>query len=97
MDEALVLCALDFSGRGYLEYALDLDTPKIGTFDTELVREFFRAVASNSGLTLHIRQLSGVNSHHIVEAAFKAFGRAVDMATRHDDRVEGVPSSKGAL
>ncbi|HEY3330127.1 MAG TPA: imidazoleglycerol-phosphate dehydratase HisB [Capsulimonadaceae bacterium] len=97
MDEALVLCALDFSGRGHLEYDLALNSPKIGTFDTELVREFFRAVATNAGLTLHIKQLSGTNAHHIVEAAFKAFGRALDMATRYDDRVTGIPSSKGAL
>ena len=97
MDEALVLCALDFSGRGHLEYALELSAQKIGTFDTELVREFFRAVATNAGLTLHIRQLSGINAHHIVEAAFKAFGRALDMATNKDGRVQGVPSSKGTL
>jgi len=97
MDEALVLCALDFSGRGSLEYALELGASKIGTFDTELVGEFFRAVAINAGLTLHLRQFSGVNSHHIVEAAFKAFGRALDMATRIDERVDGVPSSKGTL
>ncbi|MDR3708134.1 MAG: imidazoleglycerol-phosphate dehydratase HisB [Capsulimonadaceae bacterium] len=97
MDEALVLCALDFSGRGHLEYALELKAQKIGTFDTELVLEFFRAVAVNAGITLHIRQFAGSNAHHIVEAAFKAFGRALDAATRYDDRVTGVPSSKGAL
>ena len=97
MDEALVLCSLDFSGRGHLEYGLTFGSTKIGSFDTELVLEFFRAVASNAGITIHLRQLSGTNAHHIAEAAFKAFGRAVDMATRLDDRVTGVPSSKGAL
>lgn len=97
MDEALVLCALDFSGRGHLEYGLNLPAQKIGTFDTELVREFFRAIASNAGLTLHLVQMSGTNSHHIAEAAFKAFGRALDAATRRDERVSGVPSSKGTL
>jgi len=97
MDEALVLCALDLSGRGHLEYDLSLSSPKIGAFDTELVVEFFRAVAINGGITLHLRQFSGANAHHIVEGAFKAFGRAMDMATRRDDRVTGIPSSKGAL
>jgi imidazoleglycerol-phosphate dehydratase len=97
MDEALVLCALDFSGRGHIEFGLSFDSPKIGTFDSELVVEFFRAVAINAGITLHLQQLAGANAHHITEAAFKAFGRAVDMATRLDDRVKGVPSSKGAL
>ena len=97
MDEALVLCALDFSGRGHLEYDLDMSAPKIGTFDTELVPEFFRAVAANAGITLHLRQLSGSNAHHVAEGAFKAFGRALDMATRIDDRVRDIPSSKGTL
>lgn len=97
MDEALVLCALDFSGRGHLEFDLVFDSPKIGTFDSELVVEFFRAVAINAQITLHIKQLSGRNAHHVCEAAFKAFGRALDMATRYDERVTGVPSSKGML
>jgi imidazoleglycerol-phosphate dehydratase len=97
MDEALVLCALDFSGRGHLEFDLVFDSPKIGTFDSELVVEFFRAVAINAQITLHIKQISGRNAHHICEAAFKAFGRALDMATRFDSRVGGVPSSKGTL
>jgi imidazoleglycerol-phosphate dehydratase len=97
MDEALVHCALDFSGRGHLEFGLAFDSPKIGSFDSELIVEFFRAVAINAGITLHLRQISGSNAHHVAEAAFKAFGRALDMATRLDDRVKGVPSSKGAL
>jgi imidazoleglycerol-phosphate dehydratase len=97
MDEALVLCALDFSGRGHLEYSLSYASPKIGTFDTELIVEFFRAVALNCGATVHIRRLAGRNSHHVCEAAFKAFARAVDAAKQRDERVVGVPSSKGAL
>lgn len=97
MDEALVLCALDLSGRGHLQSDLEVTSQKIGAFDTDLVGEFFRAVAINGGITLHLRKLSGGNAHHTVEAAFKAFGRALDMATRRDDRVTGIPSSKGAL
>lgn len=97
MDEALVACALDWSGRGLLVSDFDFPSPKIGTFDTELVAEFFRAVAANAGLTLHFEQRRGANSHHIAEAAFKAFGRALDAAKRHDDRVTGIPSTKGSL
>ena len=97
MDEALVLCALDFSGRGGLWSDLIFPDTRIGTFATELVEEFFRAVAANAGITLHLRQIAGRNAHHIAEAAFKAFGRALDQATRRDERVGGVPSTKGAL
>lgn len=97
MDEALVLCALDFSGRGGLYADLTFPDSRIGTFATELVEEFFRAVALNAGMTLHLRQLAGRNAHHIAEAAFKAFGRALDAATRRDPRIIGVPSTKGVL
>ena len=97
MDEALVSCALDWSGRGLLVHDFGFPSPKIGTFDTELVPEFFRAVAANAGLTLHFEQRRGTNSHHIAEAAFKAFGRALDMAKRQDSRVGGIPSTKGVL
>ncbi len=97
MDEALVSCALDWSGRGLLVSDFAFTARKIGTFDTELVPEFFRAVAANAGLTLHFEQRRGANSHHIAEAAFKAFGRALDMAKRMDDRVSGIPSTKGVL
>ncbi len=97
MDEALVLCALDFSGRGQLESTLEFSSKKIGNFDTDLVNEFFKAVALNGGITLHFQQLAGFNAHHIAEAAFKAFGRALDTATRRDERVKGIPSSKGVL
>jgi imidazoleglycerol-phosphate dehydratase len=97
MDEALVLCALDFSGRpGYFSDLTFADA-RIGTFATELVDEFFKSVANSAGLTLHLRQLAGRNAHHVAEAAFKAFGRALDAATRLDERVAGVPSTKGVL
>jgi imidazoleglycerol-phosphate dehydratase len=97
MDEALVSCALDWSGRGLLVHDFVFSSPKIGTFDTELVPEFFRAVAANAGLTLHFEQRRGANAHHVAEAAFKAFGRALDMAKRQDSRVTGIPSTKGVL
>ena len=98
MDESLVLCALDFSGRGGLHFAVPFSSQKIGTFDTELVEEFFHAVAQNGGMTLHFQRMAGTNAHHIAEAAFKAFGRALDMATRLDERTRGIiPSTKGVL
>ena len=98
LDEACVQVVLDCSGRPHLSYDLEIPNQKIGTYDTELVKEFFTAVANNSGLTLHIRQLSGSNSHHIVEACFKAFARALRMATEIDPRRSNeIPSSKGIL
>ena len=98
LDEALVQVVLDCSGRPHLSYGLKIPAQKIGSYDTELVKEFFVAVANNSGLTLHIRQLDGVNSHHIVEACFKAFARSLRQATELDPRRAGaVPSSKGVL
>ncbi|MBI2298561.1 MAG: imidazoleglycerol-phosphate dehydratase HisB [Armatimonadetes bacterium] len=96
MDEALVAAHVDLSGRAYLVYALDLGG-KIGTFDAELVREFFQAFAAHALCNLHVRQLAGTNRHHIAEAAFKAVARALDRATRIDPRVSGVPSTKGTL
>ncbi len=98
LDEALVQVAMDCSGRPHLTYELVIPSQRIGSYDTELVKEFFIAVSNNSGLTLHIHQLSGMNSHHIVEACFKAFARALRMAIEEDPRREGkVPSSKGLL
>jgi imidazoleglycerol-phosphate dehydratase len=98
LDEALVQVALDCSGRPHLSFGLTIPAQKIGSYDTELVKEFFVAVANNAGLTVHIRQLDGVNSHHIVEAGFKAFARALRMAVELDPRRAGaVPSSKGVL
>ena len=98
LDEALVQVVLDCSGRPHLSYDLAIPAQRIGRYDTELVKEFFVAVVNNSGLTLHIRQLAGVNSHHIVEACFKAFARALRLAVEIDPRRAGeVPSSKGLL
>ena len=97
MDETLVMVSLDLSGRAYLACNLDVRDRRIGTFDAELAPEFFRAVAGSALMTLHVHQFYGENGHHIVEAAFKAFGRALDAATRTDERVTGVPSTKGVL
>ena len=97
MDEALVLVALDISGRGHLELDLTLPAAKVGTFDTELVEEFLRALAINSGITLHARMLNGRNTHHIIEAVFKGLGRALRQAVAADERLPGVPSTKGVL
>ena len=97
MDDALVLCAVDFCGRPYFSWDIDLKEEKCGDFENCLAKEFFYAVSYSAGINLHIKQISGENAHHILEAAFKAFGKAVDMATTIDDRVEGVLSTKGAL
>ena len=98
MDEALVLAAVDVSGRGQLHYAVDLPIEIVGTFDTTLAKEFFIALASNAGITLHIRSFSGENSHHILEAAFKAAGRSICQATRINPRIANqLPTTKGAL
>jgi imidazoleglycerol-phosphate dehydratase len=97
MDESLVLCALDFSGRGSCHTDFHFPSQTIGTFTTELVPEFFHAVCREAGLNLHLRQLTGANSHHIAEAAFKAFGRALRQAITQDPRVTGIPSTKGSL
>ena len=98
LDEALVQVTLDCSGRPDLSYDLQLKAPRIGNYDTELVREFFIAFVNNSGITLHINQIQGSNSHHIVEACFKAFSRAMRMATEIDPRrSDSIPSSKGML
>ena len=98
MDEALVLCALDLSGRSCLRYQAQIPSQKIGTFDTELVEEFFLALTRSAGMTLHLRQMDGTNSHHIVEAMFKAFGRALREAVSIDESLNGeIPSTKGVL
>ena len=98
LDEALIQVVLDCSGRPHLSYNLKLQSSRIGTYDTELVREFFIAFVNNSGITLHINQIQGVNAHHIVEASFKAFSRALRMATEIDSRrANTIPSSKGML
>ena len=98
MDEALVLCAVDLSGRCCLRMQAAFPSQKIGTFDTELVEEFFMAFSRHAGATLHLRQLDGTNSHHIAEAMFKAFARALSEAVSLDARLAGeIPSTKGAL
>ncbi len=98
MDDALLRAALDLSGRPFLVWNVDLPTSKIGSFDTELVREFFTAFAMNGGITLHVERLAGVNSHHIAEAAFKAVARALREAVETDPRkADAIPSTKGAL
>ncbi|MBZ4665087.1 imidazoleglycerol-phosphate dehydratase HisB [Mahella sp.] len=97
MDEALVMVSLDISGRPYLHYDVSLDVPSIGQMDAQLFEEFFRALAFNAGITLHINCLYGRNAHHIIEAAFKALGRALDAAVGKDPRIKGVPSTKGVL
>ena len=97
MDEALVQVCLDFSGRPYLVFAADIPKVQLGIYDAEMTEEFFRALAVQAGLTLHIRVLYGKNTHHIVEAIFKGFARALAEAVALDPRVEGVMSSKGSL
>ena len=97
MDETLCLCALDLSGRPYLCFDMTFTTDRVGALDTEMVKEFFYAVSYSAGMNLHIRQLDGTNNHHLIEAAFKAFARALDAATQTDPRIQGVLSAKGAL
>ena len=98
MDEALVLCALDLSGRSCLRYTAQIPSQKIGTFDTELVEEFFLGLTRSAGMTLHMKMMDGANSHHIVEAMFKALGRALREAVSIDETLGGeIPSTKGVL
>ncbi len=98
MDDALVRCALDLSGRPYLVRNVEMPTSKIGSFDTELVREFFQALSTHGGITLHVDALHGINSHHIAEAAFKSVARALREAAETDPRKgDAIPSTKGAL
>lgn len=97
MDESLVLGAVDISGRGQLYWDVDIEPAKVGTFDTELGEEFFIGLARDAGITLHLRKLCGSNAHHILEATFKAAGRALRRACELDPRVTGVPSTKGSL
>ena len=98
MDDTLVRAALDLSGRPWLAWGVEMTAPKIGTFDTELVREFFQALSTHGGITLHVDCLRGVNAHHIAEASFKAVARALRAAVEPDPRAGGaVPSTKGAL
>lgn len=98
MDESLILTAVDISGRSYLGYRLNIPTQRVGDFDTELVREFFEAFVRNSNITLHINQLEGYNSHHIIEGAFKSVARSLKEAVKIDERFKNeIPSTKGVL
>ncbi len=97
MDESLVLCAIDLSGRPYFVYDADIKAERVGEFDTEMAREFFYAISYSAGMNLHIKELYGSNAHHIIEAMFKSFARALDAAVSTDPRVDGIPSTKGAL
>lgn len=97
MDDALVLCAVDLCGRPYLNFDYTFPTEKIGDLDTQLIREFFYALSWSAGMNLHIKVLDGINSHHVAEAVFKAFGKALDAAVSKEPRVTGVLSTKGTL
>lgn len=97
MDDALVLCAIDLGGRPYFSWHCEFQTERIGGLDTELIREFFYAVSYSAGMNLHLKVIDGINSHHIAEAMFKAFAKALDMATGKDERIDGVLSTKGTL
>ena len=98
MDDALVLCAVDLSGRPYLSFDMNFTTDRVGYMDTEMVKEFFYAVSYSAGMNIHLKQISGENNHHIIEAAFKAFAKALDIATGYNDRLDGkILSTKGSL
>lgn len=97
MDETLVLCAVDLSGRPYLVYDARFNAERVGDFDTEMTKEFFYAVSYSAGMNLHIKEMYGENAHHIIEAMFKGFAKAMDEAVTVDERVEGILSTKGAL
>lgn len=97
MDEALILCAIDLSGRPYFGFDAEFTADRVGYFDTEMVREFFYAVSYSAGMNLHIKQMAGVNNHHIIEAMFKAFAKSLDAATGYDERIKDVLSTKGSL
>lgn len=97
MDEALAMVSLDLGGRSFLVFNVQYTNERVGDMETELVEEFFRAVSVNAGMSVHINVMYGSNNHHIIEAVFKAFGRALDEATRKDDRIEGVMSTKGII
>ena len=97
MDETLVLCSIDLSGRPYLAYDLDFTVDRVGYMETELIQEFFYALSYQAGMNLHIKKISGSNNHHIIEAAFKAFAKALDEASTYDERIQGVLSTKGSI
>ena len=97
MDETLVLCAIDLSGRPYLQFDAEFTAERVGYMDTEMVKEFFYAISYSAGMNLHLKVLTPGNNHHMIEAMFKAFARALDEASRYDERVSGILSTKGSL
>ena len=97
MDESLALCAVDLCGRPYLQFDCEFTAQRVGELDTELIREFFYAVSYSAGMNLHLRMLQGGNNHHMIEAMFKAFAKALDQATAAEPRLSGVLSTKGKL
>ena len=97
MDETLVLCAVDLSGRPYLQFDAEFTADRVGDMDTEMVKEFFYAISYGAGMNLHIRKLSGSNAHHIIEGAYKSFAKALDQATKMEPRIKDVLSTKGSL
>ncbi|WP_346663559.1 imidazoleglycerol-phosphate dehydratase HisB [uncultured Merdimonas sp.] len=97
MDETLALCAVDLSGRAYLNYDAAFTVPRLGELDTEMIREFFYAVSSNAMMNLHVKILDGGNNHHMAEALFKSFGKALDMAVQEEPRIRGAWTTKGSL
>ena len=98
MDEALIMTAIDISGRGHLSYGLEIPAARVGQFDTELVQEFFISLTRRAGITLHIRQLAGFNTHHIIEGTFKSVARSLGIAVKIDpDKMDAIPSTKGVL
>lgn len=97
MDETLVLCAIDLSGRPYLNFDMTFTAERVGYYDTEMVKEFFYAVSYSAGMNLHLKQMDGSNNHHLIEAAYKAFAKALDAAVKPEPRVNGTLSTKGTL
>lgn len=97
MDDALVLCAIDLSGRPYMNFNVNFTAERLGELDTEMIRDFFYAVTYQSNINLHLKQLDGFNNHHLAEACFKAFAKALDCATLYEERIDGVWSTKGSL
>lgn len=97
MDDALALCAIDLGGRPYLQFDCSYPNDMVGNFDTSLVREFFYAVSYSASMNIHIKMISGINTHHMIEATFKAFAKALDEAVSYDERISGVLSTKGSL
>lgn len=97
MDETLILCALDLSGRPYLVFDAEFTSDRVGYFDTEMVREFFYAITYTSGMNLHLKEMAGSNNHHIIEGMFKAFAKSLDQATIKDERIKDLLSTKGSL